>query len=129
MSDELDLLKRKKLIELQKKVLLESIKREKKSTSRAIEPTEFVRKYFVGRAEEVFDKALSQYPAVAKYVAHQLTKLILAGKITKIDGVTLYEIFRALGYPIRLETRIVYRAKGRVKTLSELLKEKYRREV
>lgn len=128
MSDELDLLKRKKLIELQKKALLESLKKEKKATKKAIDPVKFIRKYFVGRANEVFDRALSQYPTVAKYVAYQLAKLILAGKVKEIDGVTLYEVFRALGCPVRLETRVVYKAKGKTKTLSELLKEKYRGE-
>jgi len=124
LSDELDLLKRRKLIELQRKILLESAKREKKPTREEIDPIEFIREHFVGRANEVFSKALSQYPVIAKYVAHQLAKLIMAGKIDKIDGVTLYEIFRALGYPVRLETKIVYKSRGKVKTLSELLREK-----
>lgn len=126
MSDELDLLKRKKLIELQRKMLLRNLKKEEQAMKKPINPIEFIRRRFVGRANEVFDKALSQYPTVAKYVAYQLMKLVLAGKVDKIDGVTLYEIFKALGYPVRLETKILYKAKGKTKTLSELLKEKYR---
>lgn len=123
MSDELDLLKRRKLLELQRRMLAESARRERELRARAIDPVEFLRKHLVDRGDEVLDRALEQYPRVARLVAAQLARLIMAGRIDKVDGPTLYGIFRELGYPVRMETRIVYKSRGRVKTISELLRE------
>ena len=122
MSDSIELLKRRKLLELQKKLLLEKIKKSKEEAK--IDPISILMNHLTDKGKKIFKKALEQYPTVAKFVAYNLARIILEGRIKEIDGITLYHIFERLGYPIRLETRIVYKSKGKVKTISELLKEK-----
>ncbi|RLE82553.1 MAG: hypothetical protein DRJ36_00475, partial [Thermoprotei archaeon] len=56
-------------------------------------------------------------------------RLIVQGRIKgEIDGYTVLYIFRELGYPIRLPTRIVVKRKGETKSITEYLKEKLKEE-
>ena len=102
---ELELIKRRKLLELQKKLLMQ--KAEPKEERREEDPIEFLRARLINRGEEVLNAALSQYPEAAKFIARQLMLLYKAGRLREpIDGVTLYSLFHRLGIPVRLETRI-----------------------
>ncbi|MEM2915135.1 MAG: hypothetical protein QXH91_07035 [Candidatus Bathyarchaeia archaeon] len=119
MSDvELEYIKLKKLKELKSKYKPTTSQTENR------DPFAIVRKKLVGRGEEVLNAAYSQYPQVTKKVIDGIAKLIEDSKNNEpITGEILYEIFYSLGYPIRLETKIVFKNHGEVKTLTEKLKE------
>ena len=74
--------------------------------------------------KKMFRYALEQYPEIAKKLANILGQYFYMGKIKgKLNANDIYGIFYELGYPIRLETKIVYKKKGRVKSIKELLNE------
>lgn len=121
MSDDIELLKRRKLLELQRKLMLDKLRKEK--IEQRVDPFELVKRHLVGRAPEILEKAIQQYPTITKHVVYELARLINEGVIKEIDGVTLYNIFEQLGCPVRLDTKIVFKSKGKVKTISEILRE------
>ncbi|RLE63663.1 MAG: hypothetical protein DRJ38_06960 [Thermoprotei archaeon] len=116
---DLELLIKRKMIELQKRALLEEKKKEVKRS-----PWDIVKPYLTSSGEEMLEKAKSQYPRVSEYVIRELAKLVLMGRLReKLNAEDIYAIFYNLGFPIRIETRIVVKRKGKVKSISELLKE------
>lgn len=117
---DLELLIKRKMIELQKRALLEEKKKEEVKRS----PWDIVKPYLTSSGEEMLEKAKSQYPRVSEYVIRELAKLVLMGRLReKLNAEDIYAIFYNLGFPIRIETRIVVKRKGKVKSISELLKE------
>ncbi|RLE89466.1 MAG: hypothetical protein DRJ49_02885 [Thermoprotei archaeon] len=125
MEDDIELLKMKRLLKLQRELL----KRKIKTTEAKERPRDLVLKYMDTKAKEVLEMAEMQYPKVAEYVVRELYRLIKLGKIkSKIDGYSLFELFARLGYPVRMPTRIVIKEKGRSKPLSEVLKERLRKD-
>ncbi|RLF04426.1 MAG: hypothetical protein DRK00_06740 [Thermoprotei archaeon] len=119
MSDE-ELLKRRMMIELQRKLLA-------KAARKQAQPPDYTRIFARNLTEdgrEMFRRAESQYPVVASKVAEALGRLYAQGRLRgRLDAETIYGIFYELGYPIRIETRVVYKKRGEVKTISELIKE------
>lgn len=118
---ELEKLKLKRLIELQARLA----KAEAERARPPPDPFKVVEERLVGRGREVLEAALQQHPTVAKALVRELARLILEGKLTgKISGEILHQLFQALGYPVRLETKIYYAEKGEVKSLAERLRER-----
>lgn len=112
------------MLEFKRKLLLENAKKtepkEEKHDTRSI-----LKKVFVGRAWEVWDAAKRQYPTMVSRVGKVLVSLILSRKITgPIDGGQLYWLFRRLGIPVRIETKIRFYESGKLKTLEEKIKRK-----
>jgi len=124
LSDvELELIKLKKLRELQRK--LAEVKKEEQPIEREEDPIEFLKTKLTGRGPEILETALSQYPAETRKVAEYLMKLYKLGQLKEpIDDVSFYNFLRRIGLPIRLETRIFYLDKGEVKPISEKFKAK-----
>lgn len=121
MADELELLKMRKLLELQKR-MLESKGRRKEDT--APDPYRAFYQHLTPDGREMFERALRQYSGIARRVAISIGRLYLVGRLRGLlNSETVYGIFYELGYPIRIETRIVYKKGREVKTISELLKE------
>ena len=123
MSEDLELekLKLKKLRELQQRML----KAEAEKTKPTMDPFKLVEERLRGRGHEVLKAALEQYPQAARAVVRELAKLIASGRIKGfIDGETLHQLFAMLGFPVRLETRIVYVEKGEAKSLADKLRER-----
>ena len=119
-EDELRLLKMRKMLELQRRLLA----REAKALRKEPDYYRVFSEHLTDDGKEMFKKALSQYPQVARRVAEALGRLFVLGRIRgMLDARTVYGVFYEIGYPIRLETRIVYKKRGKVKTISELLKE------
>jgi len=116
-EDELSAIRRKKLEELQKK-LAKKVEKEKK-----IDVKEILNKTFKGRAWEVFNSASYQYPEPMKKISDLLVKLVLAGKLSQLNGEQLYTFLRRLGLRVRLKTRIKITEHGKIKSLSEKIKE------
>ena len=131
MSDdeELELLKRRKLLEMQRRLLIEKALEaekmmEKEQKEKSKEPQEILKDIFVGRAWEVWNAAKQQYPEVVKEVEAALVSLVESNKLReKITGEQLYWLFRQMGLPIRLETKIRILESGELKTIAEKLKE------
>jgi len=116
-----ELLKRRLMLELQRKMLAKQIKRDVEKP----DYTSVFLKHLSGDGKEMFNLAMNQYPDIAQRVAETLGKLYHEGRLEGIlDAETVYGIFEEIGYPIRLETKIVYKKKGEVKSISDLLKEK-----
>jgi len=119
----IELLRRKKLAELQKKLMTEKLK--EKSQDKKINVEETLNKVFIGRAWEVFQAAQSQYPELTKKIGEWLAQLINEGKIKEsISGEQLLLFFRRLGLNVRLKTEIRVLESGELKSLSEKLREK-----
>jgi len=121
MSDiELETLKKKKLKEIERKLKEAS---NVQHTHRE-EPLDVVKRLLVGRGLEVLNAAKAQYPEVTDIVVRQLAVLIKSGRFNQpLTGELLFALYRTLGVPVRLETRIVFEEHGEVKTLAEKLKE------
>lgn len=120
MIGEEDILMRKMILDMQRKLIV------RRSQQRE-ERVDYVKVFLDNVSEEgleMYNKALEQYPTIAPKVAEALGRLIAHGKIdSPLDAETVYRVFQELGYPIRLETKIVYKKKGKVKSIGELLKE------
>ena len=122
MSDEdleLKMLQLKRLRRLAKAMEKdEEIKEEKKPG-----PLETVRSRLGDRGEEVLRPALDQYPRETLEVLKVLAAAIRMGKIQgKIDGSSLYLLFRSIGLRVKLDTEIKYYRKGEYKRLKDVFK-------
>ncbi|MFP3951246.1 MAG: DNA-binding protein [Candidatus Bathyarchaeia archaeon] len=127
MSDEeLERLKRRRLKELQKRLLIEREKEEEDIKEEvAPEPSnqEILDKFFVGRSWEVYNSAKAQFPQIVPQIENVLVEAIKTGRVkNKINGVDLYNFFRRVGLPVRLKTKIRYSEKGKLKTLEEKIR-------
>ena len=122
----LDLLKRRKLLEMQRRLLMErALEAEKKEVKEAKpkDPEEVLKSVFVGRAWEVWNAAKQQYPEVTREVAAALATLIESNKLRdQITGEQLYWLYRQMNFPIRLETKIRILESGELKTIAQKLK-------
>lgn len=87
------------------------------------DPMERLKPFLGDRAEEVLNAALEQYPEQARGIIKKLVELAEKGALQgKIDGGTLFQLFRRLGMRVRLETEVLFYKEGEYKRLSEMLK-------
>ncbi|MEM2901839.1 MAG: DNA-binding protein [Candidatus Bathyarchaeia archaeon] len=118
---ELEMIRRKRLLELQRRLM------EKEAAKEDVEgpepPERLLDKVFEGRAWEVWNAAEAQYPKVSAKVKKALIDLISQGKVKRISGEQLMYLFRKIGLQVRLPTKIRIVESGEVKTLEEKLKE------
>lgn len=125
-DDELELLKRRKLLEMQKRLLLnKALEAEKKTAKeeKPKDPEEILKGVFVGRALEVWNAAKQQYPEATKEVASALAALLESNKLKeKITGEQLFWLYRQMNLPIRLETKIRILESGELKTIAQKIK-------
>lgn len=118
---ELELIKMRKLVKLQRSLLKRMKTREEAKHS----PEEILSKWLDDKAKEVLRYAREQFPSVTDHVVRVLAKLVEEGKVREsISGYDIYRLFIDLGYRIHLPLRIYYEKKGERKPLSELFKEK-----
>ncbi len=124
-DEELERLKRRRLLELQRRILAE--KQESEGEEEKQEPTrdDILNSYFVGRAWEVLRAARAQFPTVMPRVEEALTEAIRVGRVKQgIDGESLFQFLRQIGLPVRLQTSIRYKEHGELKTIGQRLREK-----
>lgn len=122
MEDELERLKRRKLLEMQRRLL----KQRQEPEEPPEEPTsrEVLDRYFYGRAWEVYNAARLQFPTVMPQVEKALVEAMSAGRVRqRIDGEGLYHFLRQIGLPVRLRTTIRYKEHGELKTLEQKIRE------
>jgi DNA-binding TFAR19-related protein (PDSD5 family) len=128
MSDNnnLELLKRRKLLEMQKRLLLKkNFELMKKEAEKPEDPQKILSRAFVGRSWEVWKAAEQQFPLITRKIMPELVSLINTGKLkNKITGDQLYWLFSSLGLRIRLNTKIRISEKGKLKTIADKLKER-----
>lgn len=121
MSDnELKALRQRKLRELKKQ--RRSAANRQKAVKR-IEADNVLNRVFKGRAWEIFRAASSQYPDLMEKLKDMFVKLALAGEIEEVTGEQLYLYLRNLGLRIRLNTKIRYADQGKLKSLSDKIKD------
>ena len=122
---ELELLKAKRMLEMQKNISqrlkAEETKPEpKRSTDSS---RDLVLKHLGHRGEEVLQIAEYQFPDETKVVVEKLAELIKGGEITEIiDGGKLLTLFRSLGIRVRVQTTINVEQDGKLVSWSDKLK-------
>jgi len=120
-ESELRAIRRDKLRELQRRLA------EKQNKTEEIDADKVLKGIFKGRAWEVFNSAIYQYPAIIGKVEDALVNLALSGKLQEVTGEQLYLFLRNLGLRVRLNTRIRYTDHGQLKSLAEKIKEDWRK--
>lgn len=118
---DLKLLELKKMRELRSKLARES----RPQGPAKKDPLELLRQRLVERGNEVLDAALNQYPNETRRFLSFLARLVEKEGIDRIDGETLYSLLRSVGIPVKLETKLMYLSKGKLKSIGDLVKEKY----
>lgn len=123
---ELELLKAKRLLEMQKNISKQQ-KLEEKATKQEpniLSPREIVVKQLGYRGLEVLENAESQFPEETKLVVDKLAELIQSGEVTEtIDGGKLLTLFRSVGIRVRVQTTINVEQDGKLVSWSDKLKE------
>lgn len=125
---ELELLKAKRLLEMQKNISLQQKQEELKATKQdqktTTNPREILIKQLGYRGLEVLQNAESQFPEETKLVIDKLGDLIQSGEVTEtIDGGKLLTLFRSIGIRVRVATTINVEQDGKLVSWSEKLKE------
>ena len=135
MSDDplIELLKRRKLQSLKRQLLIEKMEAEKQQEEADApstpappppQPTEILQRVFVGRAWEVWNAAMAQYPQVTKELEGALVKLINSGRLrNQLTGEQLFWFFRRLGIRVRLNTKIRIYESGELKSIADKLRD------
>ncbi|MDE1862888.1 MAG: double-stranded DNA-binding protein [Thaumarchaeota archaeon] len=123
---ELELLKAKRLLEMQKNISqkqkIEDLKA-RKQTSPQITPREVVVKQLGYRGLEVLETAEAQFPAETALVVSKLAELIMSGEINEIiDGGKLLALFRSVGIRVKVQTTIKVEQDGKLVSWSDKLK-------
>ncbi len=122
---ELELLKAKRMLEMQKNISqrqrIDEVKPESKTQK--VSPRELVLKQLGYRGEEVLQNAESQFPTETKMIIEKLAELIQGGEITEIiDGGKLLTLFRSVGINVRIQTTISVEQDGKLVSWSDKLK-------
>ncbi len=125
-DEDLDLIKRRRLLELRKRALLQQT--QTKTTTQKEEknkqPEQILEEALIGRAWEVWEAAKLQYPHIANEVSKAIATAWTTGRLKeKINGEQLYWLFQNMGYPVRLRTQIRIIEDGEAKSIAEKLRE------
>ena len=117
---ELELLKAKRLAEMQKNISAQNEIPEKKKP--APPSRNLLVKRLGYRGLEVLENAEAQFPNEAKVVVDKLVELLSSGEINEeIDGGKLLMLFRSVGLSIRMQTKINVEQDGKFVSLSDKL--------
>ena len=121
MSSDLELLRQKKLLELQKKMILSQSKSSTPETQiPKSSPRDTVLEILEGRGSEVMETARRIYPKEIAQVEETLANLIETGRLKgPISGEELYSFLRRVGLVFNMETKIRIKEHGELKTLEE----------
>jgi len=117
-DSELERLKRQRLAKMQK--MLSTKQQETQTANNKADPRAVLGRVFVGRAWEVYNAAMQQYPAIAPQIFSELTRLVQSGEIRgQITGEQLYALLRQIGLDVRLETKIQVLEHGELKSVAD----------
>ena len=129
MSDEdkeLELLKAKRLAEMQKNLSMQDQSSEN-TTEENQKPKFSLRDYVVNslghRGMEVLQNAEYQFPNESKIIIEKLGELISSGDINEtLDGGKLLVLFRSVGLSIRMENKINVEKDGKFISIADKFK-------
>jgi len=129
MSDEdkeFEMLKAKRLAEMQKNLSMQNESKEDTNTENE-KPKLSSRDYVVNnlgyRGMEVLQNAEYQFPNEAKIVIEKLGELISSGDINEtLDGGKLLILFRSVGLNIRMENKINVEQDGKFVSIADKFK-------
>jgi DNA-binding TFAR19-related protein (PDSD5 family) len=129
MSDEdkeLELLKAKRLAEMQKNLSMQD-KSSENITEETKKPKFSLRDYVVNslghRGMEVLQNAEYQFPNESKIIIEKLGELISSGDIHEtLDGGKLLVLFRSVGLSIRMENKINVEKDGKFISIADKFK-------
>ena len=120
---ELELLKAKRLREMQKNLSQKQRSEEPKEIPVKTPPREIVVKQLGYRGLEVLENAEAQFPEETRLVIAKLAELFKSGEITEIiDGGKLLTLFRSLGIRVRVQTTINVEQDGKLVSWSDKIK-------
>ncbi len=120
MSDdtELERIRRQRLAKMQK-TLSTKQQRTQAATSKP-EPAKILQNVLVGRAWEVYNAAMQQYPRIAEQIFLELAQLVQRGVVQgQITGEQLFGLLRQIGLDVRLETKIQVLERGELKSIAD----------
>ena len=122
---ELELLKKRRLAEMEKNIAFKKMKEQTHKTDLQTNPREILVKNLGYRGLEVLQTAESQYPSETKIIVEKLAELLSSGEIDEeIDGGKLLALFRSVGINVRMQTKINIEQDGKFVSLSEKLTSK-----
>ena len=126
---ELEILKAKRLAEMQKNISSQEKQKESEQksdiTKEQITSRDYVVKNLGYRGMEVLQNAESQFPNEAKIIIEKLGELIASGDINEIlDGGKLLVLFRSVGVNIRMQNKINVEQDGKFVSITDKFKHK-----
>ena len=126
---ELEILKAKRLAEMQKNISSQEKQKESEqksdTTKEQITSRDYVVKNLGYRGMEVLQNAESQFPNEAKIIIEKLGELIVSGDINEIlDGGKLLVLFRSVGVNIRMQNKINVEQDGKFVSITDKFKNK-----
>ena len=126
---ELEILKAKRLAEMQKNLSFQEKQKESEqksdTTKEQITSRDYVVKNLGYRGMEVLQNAESQFPNEAKIIIEKLGELIVSGDINEIlDGGKLLVLFRSVGVNIRMQNKINVEQDGKFVSITDKFKHK-----
>ncbi len=121
MSSEIELLRKKKALELRKKMMLSQ---EKTTATQTVAPKqssrEMVRRILEGRGVEVLETARRYYPREVGQVEDTLANMIESGRLKgPVSREDLYSFLRRIGLMFSMDVKIRVKEHGELKTLEE----------
>lgn len=130
-DSQLDLLKRKRLLEMRRHLLEQQAKEKAKADEKTskeqketVDPETILKSIFIGRGWEVWEAARRQHPKTSGEVGRAIVTAHQSGRLKeKISGEQLFWLFQRIGLRIRLETHIRILESGEAKSIAQKLKE------
>jgi len=121
MSSEIELLRKKKALELRRKMMLSQ---EKTTATQTVAPKqssrEMVRRILEGRGVEVLETARRYYPREVGQVEDTLANMIESGRLKgPVSREDLYSFLRRIGLMFSMDVKIRVKEHGELKTLEE----------
>ena len=121
---ELEILKAKRLAEMQKNLAEQEnekvVKNKSNTDKNSITPREQIIKKLGHRGLEVLTNAESQFPNETRIVEEKLAELIISGEIGEVlDGGKLLTLFRSVGIRVRMDNKINVEKDGKFVSISE----------
>ena len=126
---ELEILKAKRLAEMQKNLSFQEKQKESEQKSdiatEQVTSRDYVVKNLGYRGMEVLQNAESQFPNEAKIIIEKLGELISSGDINEVlDGGKLLVLFRSVGVNIRMQNKINVEQDGKFVSITDKFKHK-----
>lgn len=127
MSSEIDLLRKKRELELRKKMMLSQEKAATQQTpTPKASPREIVRGILQGRGVDVLETARRYYPKEVAQVEETLAGLVESGRLKgPVSGEELYSFLRRIGLVFNMDVKIRVKEHGELKTLEQKFRDSH----